>query len=284
MNTSVQIKSLDAIRLGVERLRGDRSAPPHASIVVPVNAEADLENVLKIVGDVTGYAGSRTFEVVLVINNYPADAPPRELETYARAGMRTVGIPAAWRKGEVVSFTARIPGARAAASQFLVHFDADCRVRNPTALLDWYVSRLEEGASAAYTRVGYYDLRPLWSVRARIAVHHGARWAKRNILRIPTIRGSNYAIERSLFLSLYDQGLLTDDLNVGPAVKASGGGVTYGSRRDLEVFTSGRRFRGGWLKLARYLWYRTRYNVRVLPVRPVERGKSRNPFHEKPLR
>jgi hypothetical protein len=107
---------------------------------------------------------------------------------------------------------------------------------------------------------------------------------KRSILRIPTIRGSNYAIDRSLFLSLYDRGLLTDDLNVGPAVKASGGTIPYGRADDLLVLTSGRRFRGGWLRLARYLWYRILYNVRVLPVRTVEPGKSRNPYHREPMR
>jgi Glycosyltransferase like family 2 len=268
----------------LRRVRGDKAATPDATIVIPVNARADLENVLNILDDIADYDGRRTFEVVLVINNYPANGPPEQLETYALAGPRTVGVPAVWRKGEVVSFTARIPGAREAASPLLIHFDADCRLRNATALLDWYVDRFEQGAAAAYTYVGYYDLRPLWSVRARIAVHHGARWAKRTILRIPTVRGSNYAVARSLFLSLYDQGLLTDDLNVGPAVKASGGSVPYGEATDLHVFTSGRRFRGGWLRLGRYLWYRTRYNLRVLPVRAVKPGKSRNPFHEKPLR
>jgi hypothetical protein len=275
---------LEQLETELRRLRGNPAEAPAATIVVPVNAQADLENVLDIVGDISRYEGSHTFEVVLVINNYPADAPPRELEAYAGVAMRTVGIPAAWRKGEVVSFTARIPGARAAASQCLVNFDADCRVRNATALLDWYLTKLDEGAAAAYTRVGYYDLRPLWSVRARIAAHHGARWMKRSILRIPTIRGSNYAIDRSLFLSLYDRGLLTDDLNVGPAVKASGGTIPYGRADDLLVLTSGRRFRGGWLRLARYLWYRILYNIRVLPVRTVEPGKSRNPYHREPMR
>ena len=268
----------------LSRLRGEPTAAPDASIVIPVNAEADLENVLHVIDDISRYEGGRTFEVVLVINNYPPDAPPEELKTYALVGLRAVGVPSAWRSGEVVSFTARIPGAREAASPLLIHFDADCRLPNATALLDWYVEQFARGAAAAYTHVGYYDLRPLWSVRARIAAHHGARWAKRNILRIPTIRGSNYAVDRSLFLSLYEQGLLTDDLNVGPAVKASGRSVSYGNAGGLVVLTSGRRFRGGWLRLVRYLWYRARYNVRVLPVRALEPGKSRNPFHEKPLR
>jgi hypothetical protein len=273
-------------RLGTElaRLRGDRAGPPDASIVIPVNAKADLENVLDLVDEISRYQGQRTFEVVMVINNYPADKPPKELQAYARAGVRTLGVPSIWKPGEVVSFTARVPGAREATSGLLVQFDADCRIENPSTLLDWYVRQAERGSQAAYTHVGYYDLRPVWSVRARIAIHHLARWVKRVVLRIPTIRGSNYAVDRSLFLSLYDRGLLTDDLNVGPAVKASGGSIAYGRAKDLQVLTSGRRFRGGWLKLARYLWYRTRYNVRVLPVRDPEPGKPRNPFHEKPLR
>ena len=98
MNVASQTESLEAIRRGVKRMRGDPTVQPDASIVVPVNAQADLENVLDIVGDVSRYEGSRTFEVVLVINNYPADAPPRELGAYAAAGMRTVGIPAAWQR------------------------------------------------------------------------------------------------------------------------------------------------------------------------------------------
>jgi hypothetical protein len=282
--SSVSSARLEQLGAELARLRGDEVAQPDASIVIPVNAQADLENVLDVMEEISTYQGQRTFEVVLVINNYPADKPPNELKTYARAGTHTVGVPSVWRSGEVVSFTARIPGARAAASELLIQFDADCRIPNSSALLDWYVGQSGRGMQAAYTPVGYYGLRPVWSVRARITIHHLARWVKRVVLRIPTIRGSNYAVDRALFLSLYDQGLLTDDLNVGPAVKASGGSIAYGGARDLRVLTSGRRFRGGWLKLVRYLWYRTRYNIRVLPVRTPEPGKTRNPFHEKRLR
>jgi len=275
---------LERLAPELARLRGDPIAPPDASIVIPVNAQADLEKVLDVIDEISRYQGRRTFEVVIVINNYPTDGPPKELKTYAHAGLRTLGFPSFWTSDEVVSFTARVPGAREAAAGLLIQFDADCRIRNPSALLDWYLDQAERGMHAAYTHVGYYDLRPVYSVRARIAIHHGARWVKRVALRIPTIRGSNYAVDRSLFLSLYDRGLLTDDLNVGPAVKASGGSIAYGRARALRVLTSGRRFRGGWLKLARYLWYRTRYNLRVLPVRAPEPGKARNPFHQKPLR
>jgi hypothetical protein len=274
---------LERLREDLARLRGDTASPPDASVVVPVNAQADLETVLGVVGQVAGYHGERSFEVVLVINNYPPGGPPPEIEAYAGAGLRVVAVPSVWREGEAVCLTARVPGARAAFSERVILFDADCRILNPTRVLDWYVEQFERGAQAAYTHVGYYDLRPLWSVRTRIAAHHLARWAKRVILRIPTTRGSNYAVDRSVFLRLYEQGLLVDDLNVGPAVKAAGGRVAYSRARSLRVLTSGRKFRGGWRKLARYLRYRLLYNVRVLQVRAGDR-KGGETYHHKPPR
>lgn len=274
---------LERLREDLARLRGDTASPPDASVVVPVNAQADLETVLGVVGKVAGYHGERSFEVVLVINNYPPGEPPPEIEAYAGAGMRVVAVPSVWREGEAVCLTARVPGARAAFSERVILFDADCLILNPTRVLDWYVEQFERGAQVAYTHVGYYDLRPLWSVRTRIAAHHLARWAKRVILRIPTTRGSNYAVDRSVFLRLYEQGLLVDDLNVGPAVKAAGGRVAYSRARSLRVLTSGRKFRGGWRKLARYLRYRLLYNVRVLQVRAGDR-KGGETYHHKPLR
>jgi hypothetical protein len=273
-------------RLSAElgRLRGDPSVPPDASIVIPVNAKADLERVLDVVADVSSYHGRHTFEVALVINNYAPDEPPTELRTYDHAGMRVLAVPDAWRAGEAVCFTARIPGVRAAASDRVILFDADSRVPNPTAVLDWYVEQFARGAAAAYTHVGHYDVRPMWSVRARVASHHLARWVKRVVLRIPTTRGSNYGVDRTVLLPLYDRGLLADDLNVGPTVKAAGRRVAYSGSRDVRVLTSGRKFSGGWRRLARYLRYRLLYNVRLIRRRDDSTGKRANPYHRRPLR
>jgi hypothetical protein len=272
------------LRTCVASLRGDRELAPDASVVIPVNAQADLENVLDVVAELGRYSGSHSFEVVLVVNNYPAGEAPAALETYTNIGVRSVAVPSVWRAGEAVCFTARIPGIRAAAANTIILFDADTRIPNPAELLDWYVAQFRNGASAAYTHVGFYDLRPLWSVRARIAAHHAARWVKRAVLRIPTTRGSNYAVSRSSLLPLYDQGLLTDDLNVGPAVKAAGGRVAYSGSKRLVVLTSGRKFHGGWVKLGRYLRYRLLYNVRALRL-PTDRPRAeRNPHNKKPLR
>jgi Glycosyltransferase like family 2 len=276
--------SLDQLGVELTRLRGDPAAPPDASVVIPVNAQEDLENVLEILGDLARYEGSRTLEIVLVVNNYPAEKPPPKIAAYERAGLRVVAVPSVWRAGEAVCLSARVPGIRAASSGLILLFDADCRIPNPTVLLDWYAKQFERGARVAYTRVDYYDLRPLWSVRARMVAHHLARWVKRVILRIPTTRGSNYATERTLFLQLYEGDLLTDDLNVGPAAKSAGGPVVYSGARNLRVLTSGRRFRGGWWKLARYLYYRLGYNLRLIRASRGEGKKRGASYHRSPLR
>jgi hypothetical protein len=279
--TSIELR---AVAESISRLRGPADRPPDATIVIPVNAQADLGHACHALSELGGYRGRYTFDVVLVVNNYAPNEVPPEVAAYREAGAHVVALPSAWRPGEVVSFTARIPGIKAASSQAIICLDADVRVRNPTALLDWYVERLREGAAAAYTHVGYYDLRPLLSVRSRIAIHHAARWVKRVLLRIPTLRGSNYAVERDLLLALYDDGLLTDDLNVGPAFKRRRGAVVYSGAPELVVLTSGRRFTGGWRKLARYLVYRLRYNLLVLRLDTSRPHEARNPFHKGRLR
>ena len=99
------------------------------------------------------------------------------------------------------------------------------------------------------------------SIRVRLAVHHIMRWIKRNLVRIPTARGSNYAIDRSRLLKLVDSGIVEEDLQVGLAVKGAGGGCVYSGERPLQVFTSGRRFHAGWSQLFRYNRYRFHYNL-----------------------
>jgi hypothetical protein len=271
---------LRALEDRLHAIRGDAGVPPHASVIFPVNAQGDLENVVVAVSDVARYQGARTIEVVLCVNNYPAETEPAEVETFRGLGCTVVSAPNLREPGEAPGFTARIHGVRAALAENLVLFDADCRIPNPTELIDWYADRLESGAGAAYTHVGYYDYAPLWAVRLRFAIHHSTRWVKRALLRIPTTRGSNYAARRSLLLERYDAHMLADDMNVGPVIKAAGERVDYSGRRELAVLTSGRMFSGNWRKLLPYYRYRLLYNLRVLRVRPeVARhtGREKDP-------
>jgi glycosyltransferase involved in cell wall biosynthesis len=248
------------------QMRGDPDRAPDASVVIPVNAQGDLENVMDILTDLTGYAGNCKFEIIFVINNYKEGNEPQAIDMYRDMGVQVVARPSVRRAGEAVGFTARIRGVYAAKSEYVLLFDADCRIPNATALLNWYIEQFRNGADAAYTHVDYYNLHPHASIRFRMLIHHGARWFKRVIMGIPTTRGSNYAVRRTKVLKYYDKGLLADEMNVGPTFKKFNGKVAYSSDKDLVVLTSGRMFGGGWIKLFRYLLYRLRYNLRVLPV------------------
>lgn len=260
------------LRGRLTRLRQDPALPPEASIVIPVDAARDLENVLRIVGDISHYAGGHSLEVLLVVNNYHPGQVPAIVAAYRRLGLRVVCVPDVRRPGEPPGFTGRFLGLRHLASDIGILFDADCRVPDATALLDWYIAQFAAGADVAYTHVGFHSYRAIPSIRAQIVTHHTARWVKREVLRRPTTRGSNYAVRRDVALQRYDEGYLADEMNVGPTIKALGGKVGYSGARDLIVLTSGRMFVGGWRHLARYLIYRLGYNARVLPVR---RGVAR---------
>jgi hypothetical protein len=255
------------LRNQISRLRGEKSALPDASIVIPVNAQGDLKNVLKVLNDIAEYDGINILEVILVINNYSPEKPPSEIITYCDLGLKVIGIPDVRRPGEAVGFSARIPGIKEAACEKILLFDADVRIKNSNALIDWYIREFKKGAALAYTHVGYFDLRESLSIRFRIVIHHLARWIKRVILKIPTARGSNYAVQKTLMLELYAKRSLADEMNVGPVFKSLGEKIVYSGAKNLNVLTSGRMFTPGWRKIFRYFRYRLKYNIRVLPVR-----------------
>jgi len=252
------------------RLRGDRQQAPDVSIIIPVNAQGDLLAALTPVNDILKYRGSYRVEIVLVINNYPPDQPPIEIEECRRLGMEVAAVPSARRLGEVVILSARAIGVRAAHADMTIHFDADCRIPHITKLINWYIEKLRSGAELAYSLVDFYDYENNLSVRMGIVIHHTVRWVKRTILGIPTTRGSNYAVKRDTFLKLYDAGKLSVDLQVGPATKLTRAKIAYSSRSELRVLTSGRKLQSGWKSLFYYLRYRLQYNLKATPTRKHE--------------
>lgn len=262
----------------LETLR--KRTPPTLSIAIPVNAQGDLENVLHLLKDLSEYHGRRAVEVILVVNNFPEDAPPPEIGLLRTLPLEVIAVPSVRKAGEAVGFSGRIVGARAASSPVVVFFDADCRIPDATSLIEWYAERLYAGAHAAYTWVTYVDCLDASAVRAKLAIHHFARWFKRVVLRIPTTQGCNYAVRRESLLELYEQGYLADEMNVGPAIKRLKGPVLYSRSPELHVLTSGRMFTARWGRIIPYFTYRLLYNFRVIPVRSgvaTRTGRERDP-------
>jgi len=249
----------------VLRLRGDLNLFPEASVVIPVNAKKDLAAVLQIISDIAAYRGKHRLEIILVINNYPDDSPPNEIKAYRILGLRILGIPKI-EHSDGDYFPTRIPGIRAAQSRAAICFDADCRLIDPTALLDWYIDQFDSGVQLAYTHVGYCDLPPGISVKVRMFLHHLSRWIKRVILDIPTSRGSNYAVERSFILNLFDGGHLKYEIKVGPTIKTFQGKIVYSGSKKHDVLTSGRNFTGGWKELIDYIIWRIGYYQHLKPM------------------
>ena len=238
------------------------------TVVVPVNAAADLEVVHGLLSDLRPWIDARQGDVLLVVNNYSeADGEPAEIDALRAAPVAVLSVPEVpVRHGEVRPVAVRAVGAEHATSDLVVHMDADVRIPNAVVLMDWYCSQFAGGIGVAATDVGFHSVPPGLSVRARIVSHGLARWAKRVVLRTPVTRGSNYATDRQLFLEAYRRGMIADELNVGPAIVALGARYAYSGDRRLRVLTSARRFRPGWRRLLRYLGYRLAYNVRSLPV------------------
>jgi hypothetical protein len=251
------------LRKELLRLRGHRASYPDASIVIPVNAQKDLTNISRLLSDLVRYSGKKQVEVILVVNNYPAEEPPKEIEMYRYIGLMVIGIPHIEHQGGI-AIAARIPGVRIAQSSKIILFDADCHIPNPTALIDWYITKFDENFDLAYTHVDYTDLPPGISVKARMFVHHASRWFRRTILRTPTSRGSNYAIRKKFMLHLFEQGRIPYDIHVGPVVKSVGGKIAYSGAKELVVYTSGRFFASGWKVLGEYLIWRIGYYRRIL--------------------
>jgi glycosyltransferase involved in cell wall biosynthesis len=259
---------LNVLARRFKRIRGSMELDPEASVVIPVNAQGDLEKVLSILTDLSSYTGKNPVEIILVINNYAPNEPPPEAEAYRELGIKIISISNAHLPGVVAPLSARMCGVEATVSDVVILFDADCRIPFATDLIDWYIRQFELGAKLAYTHVDYYELDDHWSIQFRIRVHHLARWVKRIPLRIPTTRGSNYTVDRQMMLALFAGGYIADDMNVGRTFKSKGAKIVYSSAPNLNVLTSGRMFSAkGLYQLYRYFKYRLRYNLRTLPVR-----------------
>jgi len=261
---------ISLIKVWDERANTDQDA----SIVIPVNAQEHLQDIFYILSDIGDYRGAYSFEIILVINNYPPQNPPPEIRFFKSRGIRVVPVSDVRIPGQHPALTSRILGIEAAHTDSILLFDADCRLPYPTPLLDWYIRVLHHGAHLAYTHVAYINLLPDLSIRIRIGLHHILRWIKRVLLRIPTSRGSNYAVRRTSMLDLDRQGLISGDIFVGPAMKSAGARIIYSGHKQHTVLTSGNKIKRGWKRAIKYWWSRIRINALIFRLLPAKKDKS----------
>ena len=143
-----QAVDLERIRATFAHAAAPNAAPPDASVVIPVNAQGDLENVLHVIHDVAQYSGRRSLEMILVVNNFEPGGPPDVVANYEELGFRVVSVPDVRRSGEAIALSARLRGIRAARCEQVLLFDADCRIPDATAVID----QSRSGSGVAPTR------------------------------------------------------------------------------------------------------------------------------------
>ena len=95
MDSRVSNRDLDALAARLQRLLVSPEQEPDASIIIPVNARADLETVIPVLEQLSLYAGPHALELILVVNNYDPAAPPAAIDRFTRMGLRVIGVPSA---------------------------------------------------------------------------------------------------------------------------------------------------------------------------------------------
>ncbi len=256
------------LRRRLPRLWSPAQADPNASVIVPVGSPAELKQVFCLLSDLSHYRGSYSLECLLALPAGQPWLPPERLALLDSLGLRVVFTSARGRGG----LAARGCAAQAARAGILLHFAADTRLPDPTALVDWYVRSLFGKFQLAYSRVDFYGLPGSPGVRLSLFVLNGLRALKRRLLGVPTPRGSNYAITRSLFLDLYEAGTLSEEHPVGLAARLAQARSRYAADRRLRAYIPAHKFSPRTLLSPARILRRLRANLRALPAgfRPGE--------------
>mgnify|MGYP002624268000 CR=1 FL=1 len=264
--------ALDSTRLGEQITDMVDQESPDAAIIIPVNARCDLCRVVDLLEDIARYDGPDRFQILLVVNNYDPDHPPTEhLELYSRLGVQTVAVTELPGDSRISpALRARMLALPYTNTRACIFFDADCRIPDPGRCLGWYCQSFRDpDVMLAYTKVGYYNWPDRLPVQLWLAVHYGWRAFKRNCLRVPTPRGSSYAIDRNLKQRLFEDGYLADETALGRLVKGFGYRSSYTRAKSCRVLTDGRVFQRARVHrlFTKYAFRRLKINVNNLIIR-----------------
>src|SRR5574341_1499695 len=210
---------------------------PLVSVIIPTRNEAKL--LPSCLSSLSQQRTMVSYELIVVDTNSEDGTP-----TIARSfGARVINEP---RKGKIYAFRS---GAAAARGTILCFAEADC-ILPPTwiqTIVD-YLDRHHDVAAISGTYT-FHSSTPLYNFFARL-VHLLARWTFHLLFNTVSLRGRNFAIQRSAYeavggfpdnyFELYDVELGRRVAKVGPIHHVPG----------MENQSSDRRFRG---RVLRYL-------------------------------
>lgn len=249
----------------LQSLRGELfDADPNASVIIPVRSRTQLTHSLALLSDLARYHGDYTLEFILVVDDF--ELIPEESEYFRNIGVHLVFTEpdGPERAGGTIDVRAR--GVRAARAGITLHFAPDVRIPDPSALIDWYIESLYSEYQLAYTWIDFENRPGRLSTRLSLVVLNVLRSLKRTLLGVPTTRGCNYAVTRSLFLELYETGQLSADINIGLAARLAEARSRYSKEPRLRVVLSTRKYSARTLLYPARILRSLNYNLRAVPV------------------
>ena len=84
--------ALEALPTELRRIRG--TGLPDASVVIPVNAQGDVDHLMGLLADLARYDGAYRLEFIVVLNNYEPDEEPVKRERPRERARRRTPAPA----------------------------------------------------------------------------------------------------------------------------------------------------------------------------------------------
>jgi glycosyltransferase involved in cell wall biosynthesis len=203
---------------------------PKVSVIVPARNEAKL--LPKCLSSLSQQNTKVSYEVIVVDTN-SEDGTPEISRSFSAC---VINEP---RQGKVYAFRA---GAKAARGTILCFVEADCiPPENWIQTITDYLERHPDvvAISGIYT---FHSSTPFYNFLAYV-IHRLARWIYYLLFASVSLRGSNFAIRRSAYLSVggfSDNYFELYDVELGRRVAQLG---PIHHVPDMEIQTSDRRFR-----------------------------------------
>ena len=210
-------------------------ARPDLSIVVEFAWGTDPADMRMLLEDIEHYGGPYQLETILVVDGLADGRGAEACMDLERDGVVVLAAQGAPRQHrDNTALERRMAGIGAAHADYVVTFDANVRIPNPTVLLNWCVHALLHGAAAAYPQVGRRASDADLSGRTSIS-DLLCRWLDRVVLRGPPARRNNYAARRDTLLDFHELCLRGQDEGLGAMLERAGRRVACATVGEVQV-------------------------------------------------